>query len=67
MSMKDPMGTPEKMTTAEFEELYNRAVTRMGGCEKRAALKSHEITIRELVHEEIARMFGGEANGQKEN
>jgi len=67
MSMKDLMGTPEKMTTAEFEELYNRAVTRMGGCEKRAAIENLEVTIRELVCEELARMFGGEANGQKEN
>jgi len=65
--MKDLMGTPEIMGPAEFEELYNRAISRMQGREKRAALENLEVTIRELVREKLARMFGGEANGQKEN
>jgi len=67
MSMEDLMGTLEIMGPAEFEELYNRAISRMQGREKRAALESLEATIRALVGEELARMCGGEANGQKEN
>jgi len=67
MSMEDLMGTPEIMGPAEFEELYNRAISRMQGREKQVALESLEATIRALVCGELARILGGEANGQKEN
>jgi len=49
MSMEDLVGTPEIIGPAEFEELYIRAVSRMQGREKRAALESLEATVRALV------------------
>jgi len=58
---------PEKMTRAEFEELYNKAASRALARERRAVQDSVKATIRAVVREELARMFLGDSNGQKKN
>jgi hypothetical protein len=65
--MEDMTETSEKMTSAEFEELYNRAVSRVWGHERQAVPERLEAMIRTLVREELGRMFWGDSNGQKKN
>jgi len=65
--MEDMTEITEKMTAAEFEELYNRAVSRVRGHERQVLLESLEAMIRVLVREELARTFEGDSNGQKKN
>lgn len=45
---------------AEFDELYNRAVSRVLARERQAVQDSLEATIRTVVRDELARMFLGD-------
>ena len=51
---------PEKISAAEFEELYKRAVMRMRAREERDAI------IRNVATDEVLDV-GGESSGQKKN
>jgi hypothetical protein len=58
--MEELSGIPEKMTAAEFEELYNKAASRVLRRERQAVQDSLEATIRAVVREELSRMFLGD-------